>query len=688
MNGVRLAPRARLGALMAGLLLIVASILVAPVSAATGGATKLVITANSLGASHATAGASFTVDVTAEDASNATATGFTDAVVFTSSDTQAVVSPASPYTYVGGDAGVKVFTVTLRTAGSRTITFSDQTTPSVIAVTVTITVDPATPTKLAFTQQPSTSAAAVVFAVQPQVSIEDAFGNVVTSASTTVTLTLSGPTSTGAGTLINCVGGATSLGVATFAGCRVVGTVSTTGIGLGYRLNATGAYTAATSSPFDIVDSLAYDAQPSSGIGGGALSPQPAVSVRATLAGGSTKAVDDFTTTVTLSILVGTGTAGATLTCSGGLSKVVVAGAAVFSGCSIDKAGTGYRLVATSIPPYSGNSWTSSLFNVVAGPASKLTFVTQPAGAAAGQVFTTQPVVAITDAGGNVVTSGVSAYVTLMISVNPGVPAGVLTCAGLTVPTATSGINAGKAVFSGCSISTPGVGYTLLATATGVIPASTSLASAATTAFTVTQPAAVITLARSAGVITWGGTVVLTTHFAVNGAGKTFTLQGARDGINWATITTLVTDSAGNATLSYRPATNLFYRAVFAGTSDLVAGVSNTARVVVRQIALLRPTHYGATTLIRRGTKVTFTTTVRPIGPTLPAAKVSFFLYKRVGSSWVFVTRRDAYIDSLGKASYTFSFGSVGTFYVRSMANPTPFNANSVMSPAEFYRVY
>ncbi len=42
------------------------------------------------------------------------------------------------------------------------------------------------------------------------------------------------------------------------------------------------------------------------------------------------------------------------------------------------------------------------------------------------------------------------------------------------------------------------------------------------------------------------------------------------------------------------------------GAPELAAVTSNTARVVVRQIALLRPTTNGATKVVSRGRKVTF----------------------------------------------------------------------------------
>jgi hypothetical protein len=38
-------------------------------------------------------------------------------------------------------------------------------------------------------------------------------------------------------------------------------------------------------------------------------------------------------------------------------------------------------------------------------------------------------------------------------------------------------------------------------------------------------------------------------------------------------------------------------------------------------------------------------------------------------------------------ARATFTFSPSGQWYVRSAANPTPYNANSVMSPVERYSV-
>jgi len=188
-------------------------------------------------------------------------------------------------------------------------------------------------------------------------------------------------------------------------------------------------------------------------------------------------------------------------------------------------------------------------------------------------------------------------------------------------------------------------------------------------------------------VITWGQGFTLGVQFATNGAGKTIQLQGTRDGATWTTITSLTMDVAGHASYFYRPVTNLFYRAVFAGTTDLVAGVSNQVRTVVREIAILRPTNGGAVKRIARTTSVTFTTTVRPARPDLAPATVSFWSYRWMGTSWVLQAKRTSTADTAGLATATFAFPSSGLWYVRSMANPTPYNANSVMSALERYSV-
>lgn len=535
------------------------------------------------------------------------------------------------------------------------------------ADSATITVAPAPATKLVFTTQPGLSTPGTNLSPQPVVAIQDNFGNTVASASATILLTKLAPDAGGPGTLVGCSTAPTVNGVATFSGCRI------DAVGVGYRLTASdntggGAphpYTPVTSTKFDVRDQLVFTTPPSTTTSAGVtFATQPVVAVRA---GALNTAVNDSTTSVALSL--SGGPVGATLTCTSN-PLTVTAGVASFAACRIDRIGT-YTLIASATGL---GTVTSTGVTITAGAASKLGFTAQPAVGVTAQAFPIQPVVAVQDAGGNTVASGTNSNATVTLTLGTAPAGAVLTCSGGNVRVAVAGL----ATFSGCSVNTAGT-YTLVASAT-------SLTSVTSTAFVVTVPGASITLTNSASVITWGSGVGLTVQFGANGGNKAFALQVARDGVSWSTIANLTTNASGQATLSYRPATNLYYRAVFAGTLDLTAGNSNTTRTVVRQIALLRP-HSTSTTSITRNTSITFSTTVRPSRPELPATKVSFVFYRRVGSHWTLVTTRNVVINSLGKASTTFKFSTAGSWYVRSIANPTPFNANSVWSPLERYSV-
>ncbi len=134
------------------------------------------------------------------------------------------------------------------------------------------------------------------------------------------------------------------------------------------------------------------------------------------------------------------------------------AGQHTFSGITLYNAGTA-TLTATDTAVASITG-TSGTITVGPGAASGLAFTTEPAGGTTGAAWSTQPVVAVQDAGGNTVI-GSTATVTLAIGTNGG--GGALTCA-LNPATAAAGI----ASFSGCSINNAGNGYTLTARSNGI----------------------------------------------------------------------------------------------------------------------------------------------------------------------------------------------------------------------------
>ena len=547
----------------------------------------------------------------------------------------------------------------------------------------TFNVVPGPADHLIFQTYPSTPSGALL-APQPSVAVVDLGGNVIVGDSRAITLAIN----KNAGTF-TCSGGLTKnavTGVATFGGC------TESLVATGYQLMATAAgLPVAVGGTFDITSGLPSNllicwgptlpcaiTPPATVLGGTPFSAQP--TVRITDSNGN-QIPNDNTTIVSLAIASGTPTSGGpgTLTCSGGLSRAVSNGIATFSGCSIDAIGTAYRLIASSAPAYISS--TTSPFNVTVGSPVKLVFVTQPSSTTANTAFPTNPTVAIVDAGNNVVTTGISATIALAIGTNPA--SGTLACtSGLQVAT----VN-GVATFTGCTINNQGNGYTLTATPITVNPV-TSLTSTTSVAFNVIAPAAAITITPSSRVITWAQTVVLSIHFGINGAGKSAQLQVAIDGVSWAPVINLTTDSNGNFTFDYRPATNLYYRVLFAGTPDLQAGLSNTTRVVVRQIALLRPTLSGSVRSISRGTTINFTTTVRPNRPgQLPPGNVRFVLFRLVGSHWTLSQTVRVTADSAGLARWSWT-AAAGTWYVRTIADPNHFNANSVWSPVERYDVF
>lgn len=520
---------------------------------------------------------------------------------------------------------------------------------------------------------------------QPVVGVFDAGGNLVNDNGRPITLGITANSGT-----FSCAGGlmrVTSLGTATYSGCQQ------TTVANFYSLTAddgAGGLAMIVGPPFSVTSGAASQLRlcwgpalpcnttpPATIVGGGEFLVQPVV--RVTDAAGNT-VTSDNTTVVTLAITPNTPTSGGpgTLTCTNGLNRTVVAGVATYAGCAINRAGTGYRLRATSNPVYTLID--SNAFNVAVGLGVKLGFVTQPTTGSAGVPFTTNLSVAIQDLGGNTVPTGISA--TISLAINPNSTGAILTCANGTVVPTSNGI----ATFTDCRIDRAG-SFTVVATATNVSPPGT-LTAAASTPIVVGAPPAMITLSASS-VITWGETVVFTIQFGPNGANRSFTMQASPNNVTWTTIITppLMTNGSGQGSFAYRPARNLYYRAVFAGANDLGAGMSNVQRVVVRQIALLRPTNNGAVDHVAVGTTIRFTVTVRPARSELPPATVTFVVYRLIGRTWTLAASRDVVINAAGLAAVDVTFPQAGKWYVRSIARPTSANANSVWSPVERYDV-
>ena len=321
--------------------------------------------------------------------------------------------------------------------------------------------------KLVFTTQPVGGVAeATGFGTSPVVSVEDAFANVVSSDTGSVTLAIgSGP---GAGSLSCSNGGfptvAAVAGVASFTGCQISGTAAAGT----YTLAATrGGLTGGASGNVVInvgsASKLVFTTQPVGGVAEATgFGTSPVVSVEDS----SGNVVTSDTGNVTLAINSGPGSG--SLSCSnGGFPTVAaVAGVATFTSCQISGTGAAgtYTLAATRAGLTSTGA--SSNVGVNVGAATKLVFTTQPVGGVVEATnFGTSPAASVEDAFANVLTTD-TGNVTLAISSGPG--AGSLSCSNGGFPTIAA--VAGVASFTNCKISgTAGAGtYTLNATRAGL----------------------------------------------------------------------------------------------------------------------------------------------------------------------------------------------------------------------------
>jgi len=443
----------------------------------TGPAVKLGFTVQPPATVTAGVNMSPTIRVAAQDSLGNTVTTFTSNILM-AIGTNPSGGVLSGTTTVKASSGVSSFSalkINLTGVGYTLVA----TTAGLLSATSTpFTVNPGPATQLAFTTQPLSSRKGTVMPAV-RVSALDAQGNVATTFTSNITVAIG--TNPNFGTL-----GGTKI-VKAVAGVSSFTTLTVDSAGIGYTLTATAApLTVGTSAAFDITagDRLEFTVQPAATSPAGAVIT-PAIAVTAKDSLGAV--LTGFVGNVTVALVGGTGTAGATL--SGTKTVAAIAGVATFSNLSVDKIGTGYKISAAS----SGlASATSAAFNTVGGTAVKLGFTAQPLSTPAGAIIQPGVVVAVQDAGG-VTVKGVTGSVTIAIGNNPS--GGVLS------GTLTAPINAGVASFPNLSIDKVGTNYTLAASSLGLTGATSS-------AFNITA-AATIHLAYSVQPVTTTAGVVI-----------------------------------------------------------------------------------------------------------------------------------------------------------------------------------
>lgn len=189
-----------------------------------------------------TAGVAFGETLTALDAFGNTATSYTGSKTVTfsgPSNSPGGTAPSYPAS-VTFASGVGTASITLFDAQTTTLTATQG---ALTGKSGSFTVVPDTATSLAFTTQPAGVTAGASFTAQPVLTVKDAYGNVATGYSNTVTLSIKSGTGPAGAALSGCTS-SLSAGVITFSGCQV--SLS----GTGYQLNATDSTLTATSATF------------------------------------------------------------------------------------------------------------------------------------------------------------------------------------------------------------------------------------------------------------------------------------------------------------------------------------------------------------------------------------------------------------------------------------------------------
>ncbi len=424
-----------------------------PFTVAAGLATQLVVT--TAPTAPVTAGVGFGLTLAAEDKYgnvNPASNGYVTLDLDGGPNGATLVgTPTVPLS--GGLATFSGLTLTAAGSGYSLVASSDGLTPSPSSALIfSVTAAPATQLVVS-SKPPGIVTAGVGFGVT--LAAEDQFGNVDPAFSGGVTLALRD--NPGADTL----GGTTSVsfknGLAIFTGLTLNNASPQP-----YTLQAVSNGLAPMSSPSLL--SVSVIAAPASRLA--VLTSPPANVTAGSVFGFSVAAEDQYGNVVTsfggsVTVALASNPGGGTL---GGVTNTSFSnGLASFSGLTLTAAGSGYSLLAASnglTPPL----LTDTLpFNVKAAPATQLVVTTPPpANVAVGAGFGLT--VAAEDQYGNVVTAfNGSVTVTLASNSAGGTLGGTLALAA----------SHGVAAFSGLTISTAGIDYTLEATGTGLSAATT-----------------------------------------------------------------------------------------------------------------------------------------------------------------------------------------------------------------------
>jgi type II secretory pathway pseudopilin PulG len=330
--------------------------------------------------------------------------------------------------------------------------------------------------KLIFTTQATgvaSGSSSTPFNVQPAVTVEDAFGNVVTSYATSITLAISAGE-----TLGGCSSVTPVKGVAAFSACHA------SSYATGVTLTASsGALPSVTSASFNITGapySLAFTTQPVAGVSGSTLTTEPVITIY--------DSVGRVVTASTGAISLTSSSNGVLQLCSNltPVNGVVTVSTCTFAGI----VGTPFTLTAQQ---GALTIMSASFSPTDPGAPTQLAFTTQPVAGASLSVMTTQPVVKVEDSAGNVVTTSPGA-ISLVSS------AGSLASCTNLVPIT------GVVIVAGCTFGgVVGTSYNMTASSGGLTSNTSSGFSPSSSG-----PATQIVLSGCSGNLTWSSTCTAT----------------------------------------------------------------------------------------------------------------------------------------------------------------------------------
>jgi hypothetical protein len=302
---------------------------------------------------------------------------------------------------------------------------------------------------------------------------------------------------------------------------------------------------------------------------------------------------------------------------------------------------TGSKTLSATSPGLTGA--TSSSFDITPAAATQLAFSTQPVGGTAGAALSTQPVVQVRDASGNVMTTSTDA-VTLSVASGTGTLGGTLTVNAV----------AGIATFTGVTMDLIGV-KTMRASAAGLTNATSSsftitggLTSASSSV--VASPSSVFANGSDTSTVT----VTLTDAGGNPLAGKNVTLASSRGATDTITGSPATTDALGVATFTVVSSTVGAPTFTADCTTDSV--VLSTTPAVTFQSALADAAQstwsiHPVTVAADGSSTATVNVTVKNSGGTALAGKSVTLASSRGGSDTI--TTSPAVTNGSGQASFT-----------------------------------